>query len=295
MNKKLYLECFSGISGDMLVAALLDLGADWEYLTSSLKKLNLTGYEVKMSRVKKSGLDVCDFSVLLDEAHENHDHNMDYLHGRHTHESHGFERKNHPGGVHMHRGPLEIRQMITEASLGERAEAVALRIFDILARAEARAHGVEVDEVHFHEVGAVDSIVDIVSIAVCIENLGITEVIVPKLCEGGGTIRCQHGVIPVPVPAVVNIAQEYRLPLHQTDVEGELVTPTGAAAVAALATAGKLPEEFTIARCGMGAGKREYETPGILRAMLVEEKKDETDAICKLETNIDDCAGEALG
>ena len=93
MNKKLYLECFSGISGDMLVAALLDLGADWEYLTSSLKKLNLTGYEVKMSRVKKSGLDVCDFSVLLDEAHENHDHNMDYLHGRHTHESHGFERK----------------------------------------------------------------------------------------------------------------------------------------------------------------------------------------------------------
>ncbi len=296
MNKKLYLECFSGISGDMLVASLLDLGADWEYLKESLRKLNLTGYEVRMRRVKKSGLDACDFLVELDEAHENHDHDMAYLHGHHEHESSDVWHKNHHGGhSHAHRGPKEIEQIIREASLGRRAEEIALRIFGILAEAEAKAHGVDTEQVHFHEVGAVDSIVDIVSIAVCIENLGITEVIVPMLYEGGGMIRCQHGLIPVPVPAVVNIAEKHRLLLHRTEVEGELVTPTGAAAAAALVTSKELPREFTVLGIGLGAGKRNYEVPGILRAMLIEEKREGTDFIYKLETNIDDCTGEALG
>lgn len=150
---------------------------------------------------------------------------------------------------------------------------------------------------HFHEVGAVDSIVDIAAIAICMDNLDITDVIVPVLYEGTGFIRCQHGQIPVPVPAVTHIAEDHDLKLKITDIQGELVTPTGAATVAAFRTSDRLPEDFTILRTGLGAGKREYRCPGILRAMLIqkdEECKSE-DTVWKLETDLDDCSGELMG
>ena len=149
---------------------------------------------------------------------------------------------------------------------------------------------------HFHEVGALDSIVDIVAAAVCFDNLGITDVIIPKINEGSGTIRCQHGILPVPVPAVMNIATAHSLPLAVTQRKGELVTPTGAAFAAAVMTSSKLPEVIVPAGVGLGAGKREYEIPSILRAILLQENGSETnDCIWKLESNIDDCTGEELG
>lgn len=304
MGKTLYLECYSGISGDMTVAALLDLGADGEILKEALESLSVHGFEIEISRVKKAGLDACDFLVKLDAAHENHDHDMEYLHGhKHIHKH-----------AHEHRGLPEILEIIENAKISLRARETAIRIFRILADAEAKAHGVPRQQVHFHEVGAVDSIVDIVAVAVCLDNLDITEVIVPFVCEGRGTVRCQHGILPVPVPAVVNIMEAHRLPVRITEVEGELVTPTGAAVLAAIRTASSLPEQFTITKTGIGAGKRNYERPSLLRAMLIEknekEQRDEhrkksegkkqdedrkQDAIYKLETNIDDCTGEALG
>ena len=178
----------------------------------------------------------------------------------------------------------------------ERAKSLALRIFDILAQAEAKAHGVKVSEVHFHEVGAVDSIVDIAAAAVCLDNLDITEVIVPYLCEGIGTVRCQHGILSIPVPATANIVQMNDLTLQIIGIRGELVTPTGAAIVAAIKTTDRLPSNFKIQKIGMGAGKRNYERPSILRAMIIKpEDVKETDEIFKLETNIDDCTGEMLG
>lgn len=424
----LYLECNSGISGDMAVAALLDLGADKEVLKKALKSIPIHGFRIKISRVKKAGLDVCDFHVILDEAHENHDHDMAYLFGeRHTHaeehghgerhayagekahgERHGYTEEhghgvrhayageqNHsekcesaglhtysteahiPAGEerrhehrhnhhdheygyvhhghaghehdydhdhgnashghdhdhthhhdhehahthhHEHRGLPEILHIIRHTHMTEGAREIAVRIFRILAGAEAKAHGLPENEVHFHEVGAVDSIVDIISAAVCLDNLGITRCIVPGLCEGTGTIRCQHGIMNVPVPAVVNIVQAHQLKLSVTDIRGELVTPTGAAIVAAVKTADDLPESFRIIKTGMGGGKRAYERPSILRAMLIEdldesagqkvddkaekadknreysgEDSDGKDVIYKLESNIDDCSGEALG
>lgn len=152
------------------------------------------------------------------------------------------------------------------------------------------------DQVHFHEVGAVDSIVDIVAAAVCIDNLAPDEVIVTGLSEGSGFVRCQHGMIPVPVPAVLNIVQAYGLTLVPTGIQGELVTPTGAAIVAAIRTKETLPASFKCTRTGLGAGKRTYERPSLLRAMMLEtEENDEKDTIWKLECNIDDCTGEALG
>lgn len=303
MGQTLYLECNSGISGDMTVAALLDLGAEEDVLRKVLRGMPLTGFEIEISRVKKAGLDVCDFNVKLDKEHENHDHDMEYLHGHehshvheHHHEEHHHEGHHHGGHHHEHRGLPEIKEIIRHTDMSENAKETALRIFDILARAEAKAHGTTIDEVHFHEVGAVDSIVDIVAVAVCLDNLNVTEVIVPYLCEGRGTVRCQHGILSVPVPAVANIVQMNHLSLRLTEVNGELVTPTGAAIVAALKSRDKLPEQFTVQKIGMGGGKRNYERPSILRAMLIREKvKGSNDEVYKLEANIDDCTGEMFG
>lgn len=313
MNKTLYLECYSGISGDMLVAALIDLGADRSLLERALKSLKLDGFSTEITRVKKAGLDACDFRVVLNSMHENHDHDMNYLHGtehRHDENAH-FHNQNHSHEhkvstneqhntkehhhTHEHRGLLEIISIINQADISVRARELAIRIFKIIAEAEAKAHGVDMEQVHFHEVGAVDSIVDIVSAAVCIDNLNIGEVIVSKLYEGQGFVRCQHGMIPIPVPAVANIVAAYDLQLHITNTEGELVTPTGAAIVAAIQTHRKLPNNFSIEKVGIGAGKRTYDRPSLLRAMIIQEKSWEKDVIYKLETNIDDCSGENLG
>lgn len=306
MSQTLYLECYSGISGDMTVAALLDLGADQQLLKKALKSLPITGFETVISRVKKAGLDVCDFQVILDQ--DNHDHDMAYLHGddhhhqgeKHTHHhltelGHHHphqEKKNHS---HDHRGLPEIVEIINQAQITDHAKALAIRIFSIIADAEAKAHGVDRERVHFHEVGAVDSIVDIVAVAVCLDNLDIRAVIVPDVYEGRGFVRCQHGVIPVPVPAVTHIAASHQLNLHITDTNGELITPTGAAIVAAIKTCDQLPRQFAIEKTGIGAGKRTYDRPSLLRAMLITDKSKKNGDIYKLETNIDDCGGEILG
>lgn len=307
MSKTLYLECYSGISGDMTVAALLDLGADREVLKESLKSLPVGGFRTEITRVKKSGLDACDFSVILEQ--DNHDHDMEYLHGSeksytgHYEHSHEVNHEHHHGHTHSHehphehRGMKEITEIIQKSEMTARAKKMAMRVFDILAQAESKAHGVPVEEVHFHEVGAVDSIVDIAAIAICMDNLDISNVIVPVLYEGTGFIRCQHGQIPVPVPAVTHIAETHKLKLKITDIQGELVTPTGAAVVAAFRTSDRLPEDFTMLKTGIGAGKRQYRCPGILRAMLIRETTDIQikDIIWKLETDMDDCGGEMMG
>ena len=308
-DKILYLECGTGISGDMTVAALLDLGADQEKLLKVLDGIPGHGFKAQISRVKKSGIDCCDFNVILDEEHDGHDHDMEYLYGHldgesghhdHTHE-HDHHHDHGHGHHHHHTGMREIRDIIGNLEMTEGARDLALRIFEILAQAESEAHGVPADEVHFHEVGAIDSIVDIVAAAVCFDDLGIRNVAVTGIAEGSGTVRCQHGILQVPVPAVANIAKAHRLPMRFTSRKGELVTPTGAAIVAALMTRGELPERFVIERTGLGAGKREYEIPSILRAMVIEPCEEvkkaghEADTVWKLECDIDDSTGEQLG
>ena len=322
----LYLECNSGISGDMTVAALLDLGADRQILLDALSSLPLTGYSIEIKDVYKSGIRACDFNVILD--HDNHDHDMDYLHGHahnmtdehdHTHshnlsDEHGqIHRHDHSmtvGDVHGHdtdesqhihhhhhdaRNLNDITKIIQTGQLSSGAKDLALKIFQILAEAEAAVHGKTLEEIHFHEVGAVDSIVDIVAVAVCIDNLSPSGIVISALTDGKGQIRCQHGLIPVPVPAVTAIAMQNDLTLNISDVEGELVTPTGAAIAAAVGTATTLPKEFRIRRIGFGAGKRDYAATGLLRAMLLQPlSKDTHDTILSLETNVDDCSGEAL-
>ena len=168
-----------------------------------------------------------------------------------------------------HRGLAEIKEIISKTTFHDKTKKLAEKIFEILADAEAKAHGIPKEEVHFHEVGAIDSIVDVLAAAYLVEALDVKQVYVPYLSEGQGSVRCRHGILPVPVPAVTNIVSTHSIPMKITEVQGELVTPTGAAIVAAIMTSDKPPEIFKIEKTGYGAGKREYNTAGYLRAMLI--------------------------
>ncbi len=251
--KDLYLECYSGISGDMTVAALLDLGADLNKLNTTLKELKIDDeFEIKVSKVLKSGIEANDFDVILKHKHE---HNHDHDHHHHHHE---------------HRNLDDVYKIIDRLS-DEKVKKLAKDIFKVVAVAEAKAHGKSIEEVHFHEVGAVDSIIDIVSVAFSIVNLGVENVYVSTLYEGRGFVHCAHGDMPVPVPAVLNIVSDYGLDIKITDREGELITPTGAAIVATLKNKEELPEKYKIKKVGLGAGKRYPDRPSMVRAMLIEE------------------------
>lgn len=293
----LYLECQSGISGDMTVGALLDLGASRERLEQALASLGVDGYYLHFGRTKKCGIDAFDFEVHLEGEHGGHSHG-DHVHGNHVHEEAGHVHGEHIHGEagHVHRNIRDVFAVIDRLEAEEEVKVLARRMFELVAEAEAKAHGLPLEEVHFHEVGAIDSIVDIISVAFCIHDLGIQRVAVSPLSEGRGYVRCQHGVIPVPVPATVNIAAACGLTLAMTDNEGEMVTPTGAAIAAALRTEEELPGNCRIERIGIGAGKKDFKNANILRAMLlVPAEKKEEEKLWVLETNLDDCTGEALG
>ncbi|MBR6402186.1 MAG: LarC family nickel insertion protein [Eubacterium sp.] len=291
MERKLYLECSTGISGDMTVASLIDLGADLDVLQKAIDSLKekMSGFDVKISDVEKSGIIAKDFAVILEN--DNHDHDMEYLYGHehHSHEhhdhdhhaSHNEDQNNHDhhheghGHSHVHRSLKDVIDIINIADITEDARELAIKVFTIVANAESAVHGKSIDEVHFHEVGAIDSIIDIISAAVCFDSVvkkyGIREVIVTGLVDGTGTVRCQHGILPVPVPAVIKIAEQTGVPIIISGRQGEYVTPTGAAFAAAVMTDSKLPGSMRIIKTGLGAGKRNQEVPGVLRTLLIEQ------------------------
>lgn len=295
----LIIDGTSGISGDMTVAALLDLGASEEHLREQLATLPVGGFEIAVTRVNKHGIDACDFDVQLTEELENHDHDMAWLYGNeaaaehthehehhhhdhgghehehcheHDHEAHGHGHEgHHHAHHHHHRSLADVTAIIDGSQLSDGAKRRALAIFSVLADAEAKAHDKTPDTVLFHEVGAVDSIVDVCSVAICLDDLGIEDIVVESLSEGHGTIHCAHGLMPIPVPAVVNLCQAGNIALTPAPVAGELVTPTGAAVVAALRTSEHLPARYRIEAVGYGAGKRPYEgCSGTLRCLLVD-------------------------
>lgn len=318
MGRFLYLQCDAGISGDMVVGALLDLGASEDGLRRALASLDVSGFEVRVTRKTVSALDACDFDVVLDAAHDGHDHDMDYLYGHldepgagggHFHHDHDHDSEAHHHHHHEHRSLADVNRIIDGSTLSPRAKATARRIFQIVAEAESKAHGVPIEEVHFHEVGAVDSIVDVVSCAWCLDNLDIDRVAVSPLAEGEGRVRAAHGVLPVPVPAVANIVAAHGLVLSHTHRQGEFVTPTGAAIAAAIRTDEVLPESYVVRATGLGSGKRAYDPPSMVRAMIIEPVDSAApaggaapsdaaarpgDLVWKLECEVDDCTGEAL-
>lgn len=307
MSKKiLYFECFSGISGDMTVAALLDLGASRERLKKALDSLHMEDeFEIRMGRSKKCGIDAFDFDVILknEEGHAHTGESNAHLGEAHAHEGHMHA---HGGEVHAHshgRNLADVLEVIGRLEEKEQVKERARAMFAAVAQAESKAHGLPVEQVHFHEVGAVDSIVDIISTAVCIDDIGADEIVFSRLYEGSGHVKCQHGLLPVPVPAVQNIVQEYGIVLHRTEVRGEMVTPTGAAIAAANKIMDRLPDSYRVLRTGIGAGKKEFPHANVLRAMLLEtdempkmqeRQRGQQDGLTVLEANMDDCTGEAL-
>lgn len=261
----LYFECNNGISGDMSVAALLDLGADKEKLEKALLSMGLNEeFQYKITKKSINAIMATDFDVILPE--ETHHHCN--CHHHHHHEKEQCNHKEHHCHHHTHRNLDDVNAIIDKAEASENAKNLAKKIFEIVAQAEAKVHGKDIKDIHFHEVGAIDSIVDIVSFAVLLDDLNPEKIYFSALTEGQGTITCQHGELSVPAPAVCEIASEYKLPLKLTENNGEMVTPTGAAIAAALYSAEKLPSEIIIEKVGYGAGKRNYKNP-ILRVMKI--------------------------
>lgn len=258
----LYFECGNGISGDMSVAALLDLGADRKKLEKALDSMNLNNefsYEIK--EVKVNSIKATDFDVILKYPQE-HNHNEPHNahHQGHHHHHHDME--------HHHRNLKDVTEIIDKSDMTDSARTLAKKIFAIVAEAESDVHGLPIEEVHFHEVGAIDSIADIVAFSVLLDDLNPEKVYFNTLTEGQGTVICRHGAMSVPVPAVCAIVSKYKIPIKITPNEGEMITPTGAAIAAALYSEEKLPENFIIQKTGNGAGKRPYPNP-VLRIFQV--------------------------
>ncbi|MCI8650085.1 MAG: nickel pincer cofactor biosynthesis protein LarC [Anaerotruncus sp.] len=272
--KTLYFECYSGISGDMTVAALLDLGASEQKLHAALDSLGIDGYHIHTGRVDKCGISAYDFDVHLHDHEHPHEHDHEHPHD------------------HEHRNLLDILEIINHAKIPEHAKQIAREIFGHVACAEAKVHGKPIEQVHFHEVGAIDSIIDVIGTAVCVDDLNVDRICCTPLYEGTGTVTCQHGVMPVPAPATAEIISAGGLKLRITDNVGEMVTPTGAAIAAALCK-GMPPKSFRLLKTGYGAGKKDFPRANILRAHLIEEDTSQ-DEVLKLECNIDDMSGEQL-
>jgi uncharacterized protein (TIGR00299 family) protein len=282
--KTLYLDLFSGISGDMFMGALLDLGLDYPHLTSELQKLNVEGYHLHVSRGKRAQIEGTKFDVHL--GHHPHGHEHPHEHG-HGHE-HG-------------RNYAEIKQLLEKSGISAWARKKAIAVFDRIAVAEGKIHGVPAEKVHFHEVGAVDSIVDIVGACIGLEFLGKPRVLASQPIDGTGWIDCAHGRFPVPAPATLEILAARGVALTQCEEPHELITPTGAALLAELVEEFGPMKNFAPARIGFGLGSRDNPArPNVLRAILGEtstsvEHDWESDTIAVLETNLDDVTPEILG
>jgi uncharacterized protein (TIGR00299 family) protein len=300
--KTLYLDIFSGISGDMFVGALIDLGVDAEALERQLADLHLGGYHLHVGRKLSAGMEGVKFDVHLTDAHD-HDHHHDHGHSHGHEHAHAHEHAHEP--KHQ-RNFKDIKQLIAGSDLSDWVKQRAVSVFERIAVAEGRVHGLPAEEVHFHEVGAVDSIVDIVGACIGLEALGKPRVLAGPAVDGTGWIDCAHGRFPIPAPATLHILGARGIPITQCDEPHELVTPTGAALLAEFAESFGPMQGLTAAKIGLGLGSRENKTrPNVLRAILADAATSgatgaaandwETDTISVLETNLDDINAEILG
>ena len=267
-----YFDCFAGAAGDMIVGALLDAGADISALQTELDKLHLHGYSLKVDRANRCGIQGTKFDVSVDGDED------------HSHAHH-----------HPHRGLSDILKLIDDADLAPRAAERASKVFKRLGHAEAKVHGCTPDEVHFHEVGAVDSIVDIIGACVALELLGVDSLYCSVIPLGSGTVKCAHGTMPVPAPATAELLKGFAT--CQGVCQGEMTTPTAAALLTALCeNIGEMPE-MQLGEVGYGAGTRDDDhVPNMLRVLLGDFGAAATaDCVVQLSANIDDCSGEILG
>ncbi len=268
--KVAYFDCFCGAAGDMIVGACLDAGADEAFLRTELAKLRLTEVDLQIEKVTKNGISATSFTPHITE----------------------------PSPAPKHRHLPHIIDLIQQAQLSDTVKSQAVRIFERLAQAEAKIHATDPEKIHFHEVGAADAIMDIVGACVAMESLGVNKIYASPLTVGSGTVKCAHGVLPIPAPATAELIKG--IPLRSSEAQGELLTPTGAAILTTLAEEfGPLPA-MTIERIGYGAGQRDLENiPNVLRVLMGQANAGIadliTDEVVVLEANLDDATPELIG
>ena len=285
--KTLYFDCSSGISGNMVLGALAEIIGDEQYLIKELKKLNTDGYKIEISKKVKNGITGTYINVIVDGKDEyGHEHHI------HEHEEHhnGSEQHNH----HEHRNLADVNKIIEESSFNEKVKDLAKRIFLRVAKAESKVHNKSLEEVHFHEVGAIDSIVDIVGTAILIDKINPDKIISSIVNDGYGFIECAHGTMSVPVPATSEIFANSNVKFRQIDVDTELVTPTGAAIIAELAEEFVNLPAMTTEKIGWGAGSKDLKIPNVLK-VYYGDMQESNENFVVMETNVDDCSGEILG
>jgi pyridinium-3,5-bisthiocarboxylic acid mononucleotide nickel chelatase len=293
-----YLDCFSGISGDMFLGALLDAGVPAQLFEDTVEALNV-GARLEISKVDRSGISATKLDVLVNGEKElpreifweqqSHKHDGEHSHADHHHHSH--EHEHHHG-----RGLKEITEIISAAKISATAKQTAIKIFDALGAAESKIHNVDTESTHFHEVGAVDAMVDIVCSAVGAEALGVDEWVCSPLNVGGGTVECAHGRFPVPAPATVELLRN--TPVYSSGLEVELVTPTGAAIVKTLANRFSSFPQMSIEKVGYGAGTRDIQHHANVLRLTIGESQTESlgrDVVTVLEANLDDLNPQVFG
>ena len=265
MQKILYYDCFAGVSGDMNLGALIHLGVDPEFLKAQFEKLHIDGFTLEVKEEKRRGISGIKADVIINNP-ENEKH-------RHLH---------------------HIESLINQSELSEKVKKTALKIFNLVAEAEAKVHDIPIQKVHFHEVGALDSIADIVGAAICLDYLKVDKIISAPVQLGGGTVKCAHGIMPVPAPATAEILKN--IPVKSGLVQYEATTPTGAAILAATVDEFTENVNFEIQKIGYGLGTKDTEVPNVLRVFLAEVEDNEQDVIQSeavlLECNIDDLSPE---
>lgn len=314
-----YLECFSGISGDMFLGALIDAGGPVQAFEQAVAALNV-GARLEISRVNRSGISATKVDVVVDgnlskasskkkKAGGAHSHGHEHSH-EHAHAHEHADHRHSQNGVHQHgRGLSEIREIIAAAKISRSARQTAIAIFEKLGAAESKIHNVPIEKIHFHEVGAVDALVDIVCAAIGAEALGVDEFVCSPLNVGGGTVECAHGTFPVPAPATVELLKG--VPVYSSGVQAELVTPTGAAIVATLVKRFESFPPMLIEKSGYGAGTRDFRghanvlritvgerMPGTVageRALATQEHAPQDETITVLEANLDDLNPQVFG
>ncbi|SKC84184.1 nickel pincer cofactor biosynthesis protein LarC [Maledivibacter halophilus] len=289
--KILYYDCFAGISGDMNLGAMIDLGVDKEYLINELAKLKIDSeYKIRVEKRNKSGIQGTKVDVILNDGdldnqenhHEHESNSHDHIHQHSDHHNHDHddnnchEHKHHhhnhkQGHEHIHRNLKDIETIINSSELNDKVKRLSLDMFMEVAKAEAKVHGKDLYDVHFHEVGAIDSIIDIVGAAICIDYLKPDRIVASQVEVGGGFVRCAHGLIPVPAPATVEILKG--VPIRSGIVPFETTTPTGAAILAANVDEYEDKINFIIEKIGYGLGTRELDIPNVLRVYIARQGK----------------------
>lgn len=307
--KTLYIECNMGAAGDMLLASLSELTGDVKACEEKLNSLGIPDVTYEFEKSVKCGIEGTHAHVAVNGVEEDehmHDHHHEEHHHEHTHEDHAHthEHEHHEHDHHHdheheehhhhhHTHMSDIENIINGLNVSDKVKADALAVYGLIAEAESRAHGKPITDIHFHEVGTMDAVADIVGVCVLMEQLGADRIVVSPLATGFGQVRCAHGILPVPAPATASIIEG--IPTYSGSVEGELLTPTGAALLKHFADSFGSRPVMAISKTGYGMGKKDFEKANMLRTFIGEEQNEDDDKVIEMSCNVDDMTGEEIG